>query len=121
FRARATTHVRVDAGMAVLVVGSALLAVRQHFVGFLDLLELGLGVLAGVAVVAVRVVLHRSLAISLLDFILAGVLGNAEGFVIVAFSGHVSRSSRAAREAEKAGSPPAGCSSLAWRRQVSPS
>jgi hypothetical protein len=40
-----------------------------------------------IALVAVRVVLHRQLAISLLDFVLGGVLGNAEDFVIVSF-GH---------------------------------
>jgi hypothetical protein len=84
----AAAHVGIDPRMAVLVVRGPLLRIRQHLVGFLHLLELDLGILA-VAMVAVRVVLHRQLAISLLDFLLARVLGDAEGFVIVAFGGHV--------------------------------
>jgi hypothetical protein len=71
--------------MAVLVVGRAFLRVRQHLVGFLGFLELGLGVLGRITLVAVRVVLHRLLAIGLLDFFFAGVLGNAQRFVIVTF------------------------------------
>ena len=41
--AAAAAQVRVDAGVAVLVVGRALLRVGQHLVGFLRLLELLLG------------------------------------------------------------------------------
>ena len=79
------THVRVDAGMAVLIVGCALLGVRQHLVGFLGLLEFLLGRLGGITLIAVRVVLHRLLAISLLDFFIRGVLRNAQDFVKVSF------------------------------------
>jgi len=79
--------VGIDASMAVLVVGRALLAVREHFVGLLDLLELLFGLLRLVTLVAVRVVLHGQLAVGLFDLIVRGRLGDAEDFVIVAF-GH---------------------------------
>ena len=77
-RRRRAAHVRVDAGVAVLVVGRALLRVGQHLVGLLGLLELLLGLLRIVALVAVGVVLHRQLAIGLLDVVLGGVLRHAE-------------------------------------------
>jgi hypothetical protein len=73
--------------MAELVVRRALLGVREHLVRFLGLLELGFRALV-LALVAVRVVLHRELAISLLDFFIRGVLGDAQDFVIVSFGGH---------------------------------
>jgi hypothetical protein len=79
-------HVRIDAGVAVLVVRRLLLRIRQHLVGFLALLELLLGGLRAVTLVAVRVVLHRQLAISLLDVVVGGVLRHAEDFVVVAFA-----------------------------------
>jgi hypothetical protein len=84
---RAAAHVGVDPGVAVLVIGRALLRVAQHLVGFLDLLELFFGGLGGITLVAVRVVLHRQLAIRLLDFVVAGGLGHAQDFVKVSF-GH---------------------------------
>src|SRR6218665_743666 len=89
FRARAAraAHVRVHPGVAVLVVGSALLRVGEHLVGLLGFLEFLFGRLGRAALVAVRVVLHRQFAISLLDFFIRGVLGNAEDFVKVSF-GH---------------------------------
>ncbi len=80
----AAAHVRVDAGMAVLVVRRPLLRVGQHLVRFLALLELLFGLARRVALVAIRVVLHRMLAISLLDVLVARVLRNAEDFVVVA-------------------------------------
>ena len=80
-------HVRVHAGVAVLVVGRLLLRVRQHLVGLFGLLELLFGALGGITLVAVRVVLHRQLAIRLLDLVVRSVLGHAQHFVKVAF-GH---------------------------------
>src|ERR1700758_2780682 len=35
-----STHVRIDAGVAVLIVRGPLLRIRQHFIGFLGLLEM---------------------------------------------------------------------------------
>ena len=75
------------AGVAILVIGGALLCVRKHLVGLFGLFELFFGALGGIPLIAVRVVLHRQLAISLLDFVLGSVLGNAEDLVIVSF-GH---------------------------------
>jgi hypothetical protein len=60
--------------VAVLVVGRALLAIGKHLVGLFDLLELFLGFLGLVALIAVRVELHRQLAIGLLDVIVRGAL-----------------------------------------------
>jgi hypothetical protein len=80
----AAAHVGVDAGVAELVVGRALLRVGEHLVGLLGLLELLFRRLAAFTLVAVRVVLHGQLAVGLLDVVLAGVLGDAEDLVVVA-------------------------------------
>src|SRR5690606_25726694 len=82
----ATAHaggVRVDAGMAIAVIGGALLLVAQDFIGFLDFLELFLGVFA--VRIAVRMVLHGQLPVGLLQFIVRGVLRHAQDFVVIAF------------------------------------
>ncbi len=68
---RAHAHVRMHARVPVGVVGAPLVRVGQDLVGFLRLLELLLAVLA--VRIAVGVVLHRKLAISLLDLVLGGV------------------------------------------------
>mmetsp|Transcript_8074 Transcript_8074/g.15670 ORF Transcript_8074/g.15670 Transcript_8074/m.15670 type:complete len:339 (-) Transcript_8074:288-1304(-) len=105
FRTGATppgAHVGVDAGMAVLVIGRALLRVGQHLVGLLGLLELLLGLLRPVALVAVGVVLHRQLAVSLLDVVFRRVLGDAEDFVVIAFGGHPDPLSKAKARARHA-------------------
>ena len=83
-RAETASHVRVDARMAVLVVGGALLRVGEHLVGLLGLLELLFRLLRVVPLVAVRVVLHRQLAIGLLDVFIGGVLRHAQNFVVIA-------------------------------------
>src|SRR5205085_5527448 len=82
----AAPEVRVDAGVTELVVGSALLRIGEHLVGFLRLLEALLRALRRRTLIAVRVVLHGQLAISLLDLFFRGVLGDAEHLVIVAFA-----------------------------------
>ena len=86
-RPAGAAHVGVHAGVAVLIVGRAFLGVRQHLVGLFGLLELFFGALGCITLVAIGVVLHRELAIGLLDFFFRGVLGNAQDFVIVSF-GH---------------------------------
>jgi hypothetical protein len=74
---------RIDAGVTVLVVGRALLRVGENFVGFLDFLEVLLGL--GVVRIAIRMIFHRQLAVSLLDFIIGGVAIDAQNVVKVAF------------------------------------
>jgi hypothetical protein len=86
FGTAAAAQVRVDAGMAVLVVRRPLLRIGQHLVGLLGLLELLLGLLGVVAVVAVRMVLHRQLAIRLLDVLLGRVLRDPEHLVVIALA-----------------------------------
>ena len=83
--ARAAAHVRVHTGVAVLVVGGALAAVRKHLVGFLAFLEFFLSRLARVALVTVRVMLHCQLAVSFFDVFIAGVFGDAQRVVVVFF------------------------------------
>src|SRR5690606_23051135 len=79
----ATAHAVLERGMAMGVVGTALAGIGQDLVGLLALLERGFG--RGVARIAVRVVLHRAAAISLLQLLVAGGAWHAEDFVVVAF------------------------------------
>ncbi len=81
--AEAARHVRVHARVPVLVVGRLLFGVGEHLVGLLGLLEFLLRILA--VRIAVRVVLHRELAIRLLDVVVARVLAHPEHFVVVTF------------------------------------
>ncbi|MOA54077.1 hypothetical protein D3C78_1776390 [compost metagenome] len=74
--------------MAVLVVGGTLLAIGQDFIRGLDLLELFFGVLA--VRITVRVVLHRQLAIGLLDVVVRRIAIDAQYLVKVLFSHAVS-------------------------------
>jgi hypothetical protein len=69
--------------MPVPIVGLALVGVRQDLVRLLDLLELLLGL--RVTGIAVRMVLHRKLAISLLELFLRRVLRDAENLVKITF------------------------------------
>ncbi len=75
---------RIDAGMAVLIVGRALLAVGKNFVGFLGFLEVFLRL--GIVRIAVGMMLHGQLAIGLLDVLVGSVAVDAKNFVKVAFS-----------------------------------
>ena len=73
--------------MAKLVIGCTLFSVRQHFIGFFGFFEFDLS--GGVTLVSVRVEFHCQFAVRLFDFVIAGVFGNSQNFVKVAFSGHV--------------------------------
>ena len=73
----------VDAGMAVLVIGGPLLAIREDFVGFLGFLEFFLG--RRIVRVAVGVMLHGHLAVGLLDLVVGSVAVDAENLVKIAF------------------------------------
>ena len=81
----AAAHALREGGMAETVVGGPLLPVRQHLIGFVELLEVDLGVL--VARVAVRVIFHGELAEGGFQLRLVRALADAENLVIVAF-GH---------------------------------
>jgi len=65
--------------VTVTVVGRAFLRVGQDLVGFLGAFELFLGLFA--VRVAVRVVLHRQLAICLAQLVVRGVFRYAEDFI----------------------------------------
>src|SRR6185312_10151405 len=75
----------LERGVAVAIVGRALVRVFQYFVGMGDLLEHLLRLL--VARILVRVVLYRLLAVGLLQFVFARGFADAQQFVIV-FFGH---------------------------------
>ena len=72
----------IHTGKAVLIVQLTLLRVRKHLVGFIDFLELFLGIL--IAGVVVRVVLHGQLAVSLFDLRIGGRFGYSQHFVVIA-------------------------------------
>src|SRR5690606_7517560 len=78
----AAAHAVLERGMPMGVVQPAPRRVGQHLVGFLAFLERLQR--RGVPRVAVRVVLHRAAPVGLLQFVVAGVAGNAEYFVVVA-------------------------------------
>ena len=65
------TSLTIHASMAELVVGSTLLLIGEHFVGFLGFLEFGQGFL--VIRVAIRMVFHGQASVSLFQILLAGI------------------------------------------------
>src|SRR6202162_1030136 len=75
----------LEGGMAETIIGGALVAVLEHVIGLVDLLEAVLGLL--VAGVAVRVAFHRELAERGLEFRFAGSAPHAKDFVVIPF-GH---------------------------------
>lgn len=83
-RPATTAHAVLERRMAVRVVGAPLIAIGQHFVGFLAFLERRFG--SRIARIAVRVVLHRTTPVRLLQLLVAGATGNAQHFVVIAFA-----------------------------------
>jgi hypothetical protein len=63
-----------------MIVGGALVGVAQHFIGFLHLFELVLGILF---LAHVRMVFARQLSIGALDLIRVGAAGHTENLVII--------------------------------------
>jgi hypothetical protein len=72
----------LEGRVAEAVIGGALLRVLEALIGLADLLELQLR--GGVAGIAVRVELHRQLAIGDLEGLLVAALGNAKDLVEIA-------------------------------------
>ena len=84
-RTRASSHLGIDAGMTVLVVGLTLARIRKHFVSLVGFLEC---VFSGfVSGITVRMMLHCEATISLFQLCLAGAALDTQHFVIVTF-GH---------------------------------
>ena len=81
--AGACAEVGVHAGKAVLVVPGLLIRVGEHLVGLTDLLEFFLRFL--VAGVPVGMVLHGAFAVGFFNIIGAGILGNPQHLVVIAF------------------------------------
>ena len=76
----------LERGMAEAVVGGALVGVLEDVVGLVDFLELVLAVL--VAGIAVRVTLHRELAIGRLELGVARGALDRQDFVVAALGHH---------------------------------
>src|SRR5882672_10715852 len=74
--------------MAEPVIGGALVAVLEDFVGFVDFLETDFA--GGVARILVRMPLHRELAERRLEFGLVRGPLDFKGFIIAALGGHPS-------------------------------
>jgi hypothetical protein len=74
--------VSIQAGVAEAVIGGALLVVGKDGISLAAFLEPGLGV--RIAGVAVRVVLHRQLAVGGLQFRLASRPRAAQDFIVIA-------------------------------------
>ena len=72
--------------MAELVILMALVLIAQHFVGFRQFLKLRLSRL--IVRIAIRMILHRKLAIVLLDRVGSGIPLNAKNFVVVSLLCH---------------------------------
>jgi len=86
--ATATAHASlgINPGVAVLIVGGALVAIGEDLVGLFGFLEVLFRF--GIVRIAVRVVFHGQLAVGLLDLVVAGVTIDAEDFVKVFFGCH---------------------------------
>ena len=79
-----TGHAGIHTGMTVLVVCRTFLRIGKYFVGFFGFLEMVFRF--WIIRVAVRMMLHRQLAVGFLDFVFAGVAVNAQHFIVVAFA-----------------------------------
>nr|GEU28124.1 hypothetical protein [Tanacetum cinerariifolium] len=80
----ATAIIRIDARVTVAVVRFALVRVGQHFVCFLDFLELFFRVF--IVRITVRMVLHGQFTIGLLDFVFRRVFCDTECLVEITLS-----------------------------------
>ncbi|OSM01948.1 putative glutamate dehydrogenase [Magnetofaba australis IT-1] len=69
----------IQSGVAILIIDRALFAILEDFISGVDLFELRLGLF--VIRVAVRVQLHRQLAIGAFDLRVAGVARNTQNFI----------------------------------------
>jgi hypothetical protein len=78
-----TSAAPAHAGMSEAVIQRSLLAVREDCVRFRDLFELVFRL--RIIRIAVRMIRHRKLAVSALDFNLGGRAGDTEDFVKIAF------------------------------------
>src|SRR5690606_32089618 len=97
---------------AELVVGGALVAVGQYFVGFVGLLELGLGL--RVAGITVRVMLHGDAPIGFFQFLLGSAPLHTQYFVIVPFL-HADPTSGKPARASPAGFQRLSPTAVRWR------
>ncbi len=80
--ARAHARLRVDAGVAELVVGGALGGLAEHLVGLFRLLEVVLG--ARILRIAVRMPFHGEAPVGLLQVVFRGIAVDAQHFVVIA-------------------------------------
>ena len=79
----AGAEVRVNSGVAVLVIAGFFIGVGKHLIGLVDFLEPGLGLL--VAGMEVRMVLLGQLPVRLFDLSLRSSPGDAQDLIIISF------------------------------------
>ena len=84
----AAARALLEGGMTEPVIGRALVAVFQDFVGFVDFLEADLA--GGISGILVRMPFHRQLAERRLELAVVRVSFDFQGFVIAALGGHPS-------------------------------
>src|SRR5262249_10594338 len=82
-RIKATESAIAHTSMTKLIVTGALLTIDEHAVRFAGFLELLFRL--RIVGIAVRVILHRQLAVRALDLLIAGAAFYAQNFVIIAF------------------------------------
>src|SRR5215469_8373549 len=82
--ARRARPAMLEGGMTEAIIGGALVAVLEHLIGFVDLLEPVLGVL--VAGIAVGVPLHGELAKRALELRAVGAALDFQNLVVAAFA-----------------------------------
>ena len=70
--------------MAETVIGRAIVVIAQHLIGLGDFLEFMLGL--GITRIAIRVILHRQLAIGFFEIFGVTVFRHAEKLVVVSFA-----------------------------------
>src|ERR1019366_1310224 len=84
--ATAAAHATGKSGMAVTIIGGALVGIAEDVIRLANFLEFFLG--SFVARVLVRVKLNSELAIRLFQIFSRNVLADAQHFVVIAFRGH---------------------------------
>lgn len=75
--------IATNASVTKLIIARPLLFIRQNFVRLRNFFELFLRSL--IARIFVRMILHRQLAVSFLDFIIGSVFGHSQNFIIISF------------------------------------
>jgi hypothetical protein len=75
----ATTHAMLEGGMTVCIIGTAFIAVAEHFIGLFGLFECLLGI--AIARIAIRMVFHGQAPVGFFQIVIGRVFGDSEDLV----------------------------------------